>query len=330
MAEGRTPIAESENVLIAAGECDITVLPRFGGKISSMRIGPNELLQPPLSQIAPRTNTMSFDKGDASGWDECLPSVGACAVETEAGVSDIPDHGDLWRVEWERLGRGNGDSVENTLNLVGKCFSLPLELQRTIHLNETERGWRLDLKYRVRNTGDYPVPWSWTAHPLFACEEGDRIVLPESIRLLKLEGSGGNRLGKNGDSVTWPMADLADGTTADLSVADRADSGIGDKLFTGLLSKNENWCALERISIGLRIRVRFDPAATPYLGLWICYGGWPERPGPKQVCIAMEPSTAPVDSLAVRGTWSRELGAGKSFSWPMQVEIERIERQANA
>ena len=126
--------------------------------------------------------------------------------------------------------------------------------------------------------------------------------------------------------MTWPVATLAAGGTADLSVVNRRDSGIGDKLFAGPLSADENWCALERKSAGLRIRVRFDSAATPYLGLWICYGGWPERPGPKQVCVAMEPSTAPVDSLAVKGRWSRELAAGESFSWPMQVEIERIER----
>jgi galactose mutarotase-like enzyme len=83
---------------------------------------------------------------------------------------------------------------------------------------------------------------------------------------------------------------------------------------------------LERPSAGVRIRVTFDTVATPYLGLWICYGGWPERPGPKQMCVAMEPATAPVDSLAIPGPWSRALEPGDCFSWPMEVEIERIER----
>jgi len=336
MAEGRTSIAESENVLIAAGECEVTVLPRFGGKISSIRIGQSELLQGPLSPIAARTRTMTFDQGDASGWDECLPSVAACTVKTAAGTAEIPDHGDLWRVEWKRQGtreQGNNGTLAGSggsLKLFGKCFSLPLEIERTLGLQEIERSWRLNLNYRVRNCGKYAVPWSWAAHPLFACEEGDRIVLPGSIRSLKVEGSGGDRLGKSGNSVTWPIAALATGGTADLSFVDRGDSGVGDKVFAGPLSAGENWCALERISAGLRIRVRFDSVAMPYLGLWICYGGWPEKPGPKQVCVAMEPSTAPVDSLAASGPWSRELGPGESFSWPMQVEIERIERQKNA
>jgi galactose mutarotase-like enzyme len=335
MAEGRTSIAESENVLIRAGECVITILPRFGGKIASIRIGSHELLQVPLAPITTRTRTMTFDQGDASGWDECLPSVAACSVKTEAGEAEIPDHGDLWRVEWVRPGAGNreqatANGAASSLNLLGKCFSLPLEVERNIQLSEAERGWRLNVNYRVRNCGKYPVPWSWAAHPLFVCEKGDRIQLPESIHSLKVEGSGGERLGKSGGSVAWPIAALAGGGTADMSLADRSDSGIGDKLFAGPLKASENWCALERVSAGLRIRVRFDTAATPYLGLWICYGGWPERPGPKQVCVAMEPSTAPVDSLAVSGRWSRELAPGESFSWPMQVEIERIERKTNA
>jgi galactose mutarotase-like enzyme len=335
MAEARTSIAESENVLIHAGDCVVTVLPRFGGKIASIRVGSHELLQAPLSPIEPRTRTMSFDQGDASGWDECLPSVAACSVKTAAGQAEIPDHGDLWRVEWARPRAGKSEHASpepagDSLNLLGKCFSLPLEVERNIQLTEIDRGWRLNLNYRVRNCGKYHVPWSWAAHPLFVCEKGDRIQLPQSIHSLKVEGSGGQRLGKSGNSVAWPVAALAHGGTADLSVADRSDSGIGDKLFAGPLNATENWCALERIQAGLRIRFQFDTAATPYLGLWICYGGWPEKPGPKQVCVAMEPSTAPVDSLAVTGPWSRDLAPGESFSWPMQVEIERIERKTHA
>jgi galactose mutarotase-like enzyme len=332
MAEVKTSVAESENVLIHAGDCVVTVLPRFGGKIASIRVGSHELLQAPLAPIQLRTRTMTFDQADASGWDECLPSVAACSVKTAAGQAEIPDHGDLWRVEWARPGAGNREHEKSadSLNLLGKCFSLPLEVERNIQLTEVERGWRLKVDYRVRNCGKYAVPWSWAAHPLFACEKGDRIQLPASIHSLKVEGSGRERLGKSGGSVAWPIAALPQGGTTDLSFVDRRDSGIGDKLFAGPLNATENWCALERVGTGLRIRFQFDTLPTPYLGLWICYGGWPERPGPKQVCVAMEPSTAPVDSLAVTGEWSRQLAPGESFSWPMQIEIQRIERKTDA
>jgi hypothetical protein len=319
MAQGKIAGIENENVVLVKGSLSVTLLPDLGGKISSIRIGRTELLQAPLLPYAPRTRTMAFDEGDASGWDECLPSVAACSVVLPDGTSaHVPDHGDLWRVQWQSTGEGQG-------TLLAKCFTLPLVLVRSIAISETEAGWLLDLHYTVTNVGQGSVPWSWAAHPLFAAEAGDRIVLPDSIRSLRVEGSGGNRLGTGGDTVTWPLARLAEGDEEDLSLAQSINGGIGDKLFAGPLNATENWCALERPGVGLKIRVSFDPGATPYLGLWICYGGWPDRAGAKQACVALEPCTAPVDSLAVAGSWSRTLGAGESFSWPMTVEIQSKE-----
>jgi galactose mutarotase-like enzyme len=328
---GEVKAAEKENVLIQAGNCAVTILPQFGGKIASIRIGDLELLQRPLRNYAPRTRTMSFDAGDASGWDECLPSVAACIVETNYGTASIPDHGDLWRVEWQSRVQGSGFRVqfedaagEGPVTLRGECFSLPLALERTATLTESGKGWELRLDYTVSNTGNSAAPWSWSAHPLFVAEEGDRIVLPDSITTLRVEGSGGGRLGKAGDRVAWPLATLADRSRSDLSLAQSPESGIGDKIFAGPLDEAQNWCALERKKAGVKIRVRFDAAATPYLGLWVCYGGWPEGPGAKQMCVALEPATAPVDSLSQTGAWSRVLAAKKTFSWPMTVEIETI------
>jgi galactose mutarotase-like enzyme len=324
MAEIRA--VEKENVVIRAGDCCVTILPDFGGKIASILVGEQELLQCPLAAYEPRTRTMCFDAGDASGWDECLPSVAACHVNTEAGIAKIPDHGDLWRVEWKDREQGIGNREQEPKTLRGECFSLPLALERTVGLTETAAGWGLRLDYTLRNSGSIPVPWSWAAHPLFVAEAGDRIVLPRSIDTLRLEGSGGGRLGKGGDTVSWPVATLANGSQCDLSVAQSPASRIGDKLFAGPLNDAESWCVLERPKAGVRIKFEFDPAATPYLGLWICYGGWPERPGKKQSCVAMEPATAPVDSLAKTGAWSRILKAGETFSWTMTVEIESIPR----
>jgi galactose mutarotase-like enzyme len=331
MAETSLFAGAGVNVLIRAGECAVTFAPELGGKIASIAVGEKELLQPPLKTPGPRTPTMTFDEADASGWDECLPSVAACTVSTAAGEAHIPDHGDLWRVEWQRQGTGNskkgtgngGRRPENgSVTLLGRCFSLPLELERTVTLAEKDGGWRLDLRYKLTNVGSVIVPWSWAAHPLFLAEAGDRIVLPEAIQSLLLEGSGGGRLGKRGDRVDWPVAKLAAGGTSDLRVAQAPDSGIGDKLFAGPVAATENWCVLERPSAGVRIKVSFDAGATPYLGLWICYGGWPEGVGPKQTCVAMEPATAPADSLAVSGPWSRQLSPGQEAVWSMGVEIE--------
>jgi galactose mutarotase-like enzyme len=297
----------------------VTFLPRLGGKIASIRVGDHELLQAPLAPYAPRTRTMRFEEGDASGWDECLPSVADCTVETAAGPASVPDHGDLWRVEWQQIAAG-----ATSASFRGECFSLPLALERAVTLAGTAKGWKLDVAYKVTNTGSFPVPWSWCAHTSYAAEAGDRVTLPELIETLRLEGSGGGRLGKGGDRVSWPVATLATGGSTDLSVAQEPETGIGDKLFAGPLAAAENWCILERPKAGVRIKIGFDAAATPYLGIWKCHGGWPDRPGTKQTCFALEPSTAPVDSLAKTGPWSLVLDPGESFSWPMVVEIESI------
>jgi galactose mutarotase-like enzyme len=162
MTEARDSELAEENVLIRAGSCTITILPQLGGKIASIRVHEHELLQGPLAPYGPRTQTMPFDAGDASGWDECLPSVAACTVETASGPAEVPDHGDLWRVVWTQSA---DQGEQNSVTLRGECFSLPLTLERTATLTEKDRGWKLSLSYTVTNTGDSPAPWSWAAHP---------------------------------------------------------------------------------------------------------------------------------------------------------------------
>lgn len=309
-----------ENVVIAAGACSVTILPALGGKISAITANGHQLLQPPLAPYAPRTHETPFDASDASGWDECLPSVAACTVPVESGPASIPDHGDLWRVPWQLL-----TSTPESATLRAQCFSLPLELTRSVAIRKIPTGWRLDLQYTLVNSGTHPAPWSWAAHSLFHVEPGDSLHLPEEIRTLRIEGSGGNRLGTSGNSVTWPIAKLSDGSQQDLRLVQPASAATGDKLFAGPIANPASaWCVIERPSAGLRLTIRFDAARTPYLGLWICYGGWPDRPGPKQVCIAPEPATAPVDSLAVEGPWTRHLQPGESFTWPVHLEIEYL------
>lgn len=323
-----------ENVVIRAGGCSVTLMSALGGKIASLRVGADELLQTPLKPLAPRTRTMAFSDSDASGWDECLPSVAGCTIETEAGMASIPDHGDLWRIPWKVLA-----STEDSATLRASCFSLPLQLTRSMILTESATGWRLQLLYSLTNLGAYRVPWAWSAHPLFAVDAGDRIVLPPQIQTLSLEGSAGNRLGVPGDTVAWPLAQSRaesrngshNAANMDLSRVPSGNPEIGDKLFAGADAPlSEGWCSLERLRLGLRLTVRFDPAFTPYLGLWLCYGGWPEEPGAKQFCVAPEATTAPVDSLASEGPWSRSLDPGETVNWPMDLLIDRIDRNKPA
>jgi galactose mutarotase-like enzyme len=295
-----------------------TVLPALGGKIASLRwLRSNvELLQAPLAPYAARTFTMAFDEGDASGFDECLPSVAACAVATGNGTAQVPDHGDFWRLEWE------ASQKSNEIRMAAMGVSLPLRFERAVTLE----GDTLSIDYRITNVGKEPALYAWSAHPLFAVDRGDRIVLPPSVTDVRVEGSAGRLRGK-GSQRRWPRTAGEHGEAIDLNVAGGITDGVGDKLFAK--APADGWAAVERVQHQLRIEVQFDAERSPWLGLWLCYGGWPEGKANRQQCVAIEPCTAPVDSLAeaIAAGQARQLEPGESNDWPMRIRVGPVSLQ---
>ncbi|MFT4113508.1 hypothetical protein [Silvibacterium sp.] len=296
-----------ETLTLEAGSFTATIYPALGGKVGQLQLGGVELLQQPLKPYAERDLFMGFEESDASGIDECLPSVAACILPD--GVF-VPDHGEYWRLPCAVTA---SSATSATLTATGSV--LPLRFDRTFTLTGNE----LRIEYRVENVTSQPLPWAWCAHPLYTVDAGDVLTLPESVKEVTLEGSGGGRLGASGSKLAWPEASLANGSTARLDVAAPVTSGYGDKLFTA--APAEGWCVLERRQHGIRLEIGFDPALTPYLGLWLCYGGWPEGAANRQNAIAIEPCTAPMDSLAqaIESGQQRTLAPGEAASWWMTI-----------
>lgn len=299
-----------ENVILTQGPLTLEILPALGAKLSSLRYAGTELLQQPLAPYAPRTREMGFEESDASGFDECLPSVAGCQVETPAGTVTVPDHGDFWRIPWSCEKTGPNEVV-----LEAQGFSLPLLFRKRVRLEDNA----VHLLYEVTNTGSTPCSYLWSAHPLFTVDPGDKVVLPPAVKEVHIEGSAGRLKGK---SCSWPIATTSDGGSVDLSVTGAASDGIGDKLFAA--TPDAGWCALERPKINLRLKVEFDSAVTPYLGLWLCYGGWPEGHAARQYCVALEPCMAPADSLALGAKWAHPLAPGQSESWPLTISLSPL------
>jgi hypothetical protein len=92
------------------------------------------------------------------------------------------------------------------------------------------------------------------------------------------------------------------------------------KLFTPRLE--HGFCGIQFPRTREALTFRFDPNALPFVGLWLCQGGWPtEQDG--HFVLALEPCTARADALAeaasrgehrvlpphVRHEWSIELSA---------------------
>lgn len=305
-----------ERLTLKTNTLAVEVLPALGGKISSLCSIGVELLQTPLLPYAARTLSMSFDESDASGIDECLPSVSACEIAGRSGTIAIPDHGEFWRLPCEVERRG---LCEMRLTTTGSV--LPLRLERTLTLYDDT----LRIEYKLGNVGDADVSYIWSAHPSFAVDPGDEIVLPRSVQQVCVEGSAHERLGVKGEVHRWPETELHSGEKVDLNRAGDVSDDIGDKLYAA--APKEGWAAIERIRAGLRVHVGFDPELSPYLGLWLCYGGWPEGQDRRQQCVALEPCTAPGDSLAtaLEKGWAKTLAPGESFTWWMTITVSEIQ-----
>jgi hypothetical protein len=78
--------------------------------------------------------------------------------------------------------------------------------------------------------------------------------------------------------------------------------------YTGRLTDHSH-CAIHRASTGEAIEIAFSLDTLPYLGLWLCYGGWPDSwEQPLQYAVALEPTTSPCNTLA-------EAVANRSAAW---------------
>ena len=108
----------------------------------------------------------------------------------------------------------------------------------------------------------------------------------------------------------------------DLSVVLPYSSGVAEMLYTSHLVSG--WCGLYRRSARQGIVLRFDTKCLPSLGIWPCYGGWPEGGiEPLQYAVTLEPTTAPFGTLleAQSRRMAKELAPGAAFDWTVRFPI---------
>jgi galactose mutarotase-like enzyme len=143
---------------LAAGRWDLAVIPERGGRIASLRLDGEELLDQGIGVDQPTAK--GFVEGGAWGWDEMVPNVEA----TDA----LPDHGEAWRLPWSIVATGN-----NSLGLSCEGKVVPWRLGRQIFL---EQG--VSVRYRYTNNGAQPHYAYWCAHPLFKFEPQMEVSVP--------------------------------------------------------------------------------------------------------------------------------------------------------
>lgn len=154
-------------MLLRRAPWELEIRPERGGRITSLRLDGEELLEQGIGVDDP--GAAGFVAGGAFGWDEMVPTVDA--TET------LPDHGEAWRMPWDVL-------EETSSSVVMWCAGrlVPWGLSRRVELEVD----RVRASYTYTNRGTSPHCAYWCAHPLFRFEAGMEIGVPGGPRLAQL------------------------------------------------------------------------------------------------------------------------------------------------
>ena len=296
---------------LKTSEISVEVVPGEGGRISSLKSlhsGMEFLTQSRRRGRYPQPGLDArFQDGSCAGIEECLPTVGLSGSETEGGPA--PDHGDFWQLPWQLLAASD---THASMTAVG--FSRTLHFSKKITLERST----LRAAYAIENAGSNAQSFLYACHPLFAVSQGDRVLLPSEIRELRLDYSKGDRLGMPGSTISWPLTQ----TGHRLDVASGPEAGTAEMFYSPRL--NEAVCGIHREATGQVLEVSFDSKRLPYLGLWLCYGGWPSGgEEPLQYAVALEPTTSPCNTLAKAQQTNDAitLKSGETYDWEILFTV---------
>ncbi len=277
----------------------VTVLPRRGAKIASMLDVANgrEWLEPPTGDFgrAPAYGS-NFTDADMSGWDEMMPTIVRCQYPAEPfRGSALPDHGELWSLEW------TAESAADALVCSTTGRALPYRFARGMTVKDS----MIRFDYELAVEGESALQLLWAAHPQFAVSEaGTRIMLPSEVDQVV------DVLSHPMRRERWPNASLESSSRlpecSGRKVYVRPDTRVE---WAALVDGNECW-----------LRMAWDSRAVPYLGIWLDNRAYSRRP-----VIAIEPTTGYYDDLALAISLGRvsTVHPEKPLRWSLEVEVGR-------
>lgn len=305
-----------EAVLMRSTALNLAVLPSLGGKIASLRseaTGTEFVWQDPTRPYRTAVFGPDFGEYDASGIDECFPSVNACRYPEEPwrGVEAV-DHGELWSRPWR------WKQAEGGIDLGIDGVRFPYHFEKRIRLHDTSPCVRFE--YRLTSRASSVFKYIWLAHPLLAAREGMRIVIPGSPKVLVSFALNQRVHVDFPREHDWPYVESPAGELIDYSLIGSPEVHENDKVF--VRAPAEGWCALWHPDWQEHLRIEFSPEQHPWLGICINHCGWPLT-GTPAYWVAIEPSNSCLDAVdkAIEGDQAGILEPNQStvWSWSMGV-----------
>lgn len=286
-------------------EIECVVIPSLGGKITNLRRrrGREWFWRDREREFTDLPADGSFP--DTGGWDECFPTIGACPMPGAApGEPDLPDHGELWQLDWTHDLLETPAATLLTSRAEGRA--LPYEFQRDIVM--PREGDSLRLEYRLLHRGTVPFPFLWAAHPLFIAPEGMQVTFP-TVTQMRVDHATGRPDLPPDVEVPWPL----DGATQSWSVP--AVSGWSAKLFADIGASG--MVVLTAPGRGEQLELQVDPGQVPTLGLYV-------DARPDGTRLGVEPCIGAPDRLdRAVGVWraAAVLGAGEHRKWAVTLRL---------
>ena len=276
-------MCESDNRLFLESDVlKIVIDPAKGGKICSFasRQTQKEFL---YQDQRKEFSGDGYSDHDISGFDECFPTVWPCEYpDGKRGGMALADHGYLWQEPWEV-------QIENDRVLMRKDIpELQCSFERMCFLDTPQS---LKLEYLVKNNGEEPLKYIYSAHPLLAADEQTQLVLPDEIDKMFVFVSMNIPGLTDKTWIDWPTENAG----LDTPYSPQKCSAV--KLYSDQLTQGRAAVYHKDVREGLEFE--FDTENLPHLGVLIQQGYAPDEDevSDRPMFLALEPTTGIGDDM---------------------------------
>jgi len=291
----------------------IICVPSLGGKLVSIFDKKKRFewleqpVNPPHNQIPYGADFITYSM---FGWDEMFPTIDICTYPIKGPYfgNQMPEHGDAWTLNWEIV-----QHKDNFLKMSTFGKSLPYQFEKELFFKTDDT---ITMHYQVTNIGTEGFYYLWSAHPLFLCKSGMKIILPQDVsELINVKQTG--KWGEIGNKFNWPTTRALEGFTWQLDQVGPPTLHDFRKFYISP-KKTIYWASLFYPEAGNWIRMNWDAKKLPYFGLWIDEGYYTA-----QSLIAFEPTTSYFDALdrAICNQKTPFLEKGERFTWDIELTI---------